>query len=361
MGSIVSIQDIGIYSREDKYLYAIATGDLSVLPQEDITRAEKYYKQIALNGVGGGNTLSTIETEEPFTTILQTNGGYINDILIEGKTVDGVSVGEDVDALYIETNSENLFDESELNNYIIESDADSFTLNYYKLYMDEYMFKIVDGGRYTFRYVCKETVGGKNPRFAFAYSDGSVDYINAQTTAEYVEYIKTSSPYKTVVGLKVVFGSNGGNWHIKKNSIILNKGTSLKGYAPNQSVKRPILYYNPNSQTWDKPILGEGTYIEKHLDGKYYYHTHDGIYECNNLSLMSYEGETNLSLYTGELSPKVRIRLQQNLPNVVNILQGKLNLLEEVITRSLIGDKQTAIELLCLDNNTEQDIMIVPE
>ena len=28
----MTIQEIGIFSREDRYLYAIATGDLSVLP-----------------------------------------------------------------------------------------------------------------------------------------------------------------------------------------------------------------------------------------------------------------------------------------------------------------------------------------
>jgi hypothetical protein len=49
-----TIQDIGIFSREDRYLYAIATGDLSVLPKETHSRVERYYELIAKNGSASG-------------------------------------------------------------------------------------------------------------------------------------------------------------------------------------------------------------------------------------------------------------------------------------------------------------------
>lgn len=49
-----AIQDIGIFSREDRYLYAIATGDLSVLPKETHSRVERYYELIAKNGNASG-------------------------------------------------------------------------------------------------------------------------------------------------------------------------------------------------------------------------------------------------------------------------------------------------------------------
>lgn len=49
-----TIHDIGIFSREDRYLYAIATGDLSVLPKETHSRVEKYYELIAKNGGASG-------------------------------------------------------------------------------------------------------------------------------------------------------------------------------------------------------------------------------------------------------------------------------------------------------------------
>ena len=40
--------------------------------------------------------------------------------------------------------------------------------------------------------------------------------------------------------------------------------------------KKPLLYYNPTTQTWEKPVLREWDSIEKHDDGKYYYHKRSG-------------------------------------------------------------------------------------
>lgn len=42
--------------------------------------------------------------------------------------------------------------------------------------------------------------------------------------------------------------------------------------TPHQSDKKRLLYYNEETQAWEKPILREGDSIEKHADGKYYYH-----------------------------------------------------------------------------------------
>ena len=43
-----------------------------------------------------------------------------------------------------------------------------------------------------------------------------------------------------------------------------------------QSDKKRLLYYNEETQTWEKPILREWDSIEKHSDGKYYYHQRSG-------------------------------------------------------------------------------------
>lgn len=40
--------------------------------------------------------------------------------------------------------------------------------------------------------------------------------------------------------------------------------------------KKRLLYYNEETQTWEKPILREWDSIEKHADGKYYYHQRSG-------------------------------------------------------------------------------------
>ena len=43
-----------------------------------------------------------------------------------------------------------------------------------------------------------------------------------------------------------------------------------------QADKKRLLYYNNETQTWEKPILREWDSIEKHADGKYYYHKRSG-------------------------------------------------------------------------------------
>ena len=58
--------------------------------------------------------------------------------------------------------------------------------------------------------------------------------------------------------------------------IMLNKGTTPKPYTPHQSDKKRLLYYNEETQAWEKPILREWDSIEKHANGKYYYHQRSG-------------------------------------------------------------------------------------
>ena len=60
------------------------------------------------------------------------------------------------------------------------------------------------------------------------------------------------------------------------SSIQINKGDTLKPYTPYQSDKKRLLYYNEETQAWEKPILREWDSIEKHSDGKYYYHQRSG-------------------------------------------------------------------------------------
>lgn len=61
------------------------------------------------------------------------------------------------------------------------------------------------------------------------------------------------------------------NWKVQSVDIIDNIQ-----YNSHQSNKKPLLYYNNETQTWEKPILREWDSIEKHADGKYYYHQRSG-------------------------------------------------------------------------------------
>ena len=63
-------------------------------------------------------------------------------------------------------------------------------------------------------------------------------------------------------------------------SDINNIGKCVLAYkdtnVSHQSDKKPLLYYNPTTQAWGKPILRQWDSIEKHSDGKYYYHKRSG-------------------------------------------------------------------------------------
>lgn len=56
------------------------------------------------------------------------------------------------------------------------------------------------------------------------------------------------------------------------SDVIANVGTTTKPYTPHKADKKRILYLDPTDNTWKKPILREWDTIEKHSDGKYYYH-----------------------------------------------------------------------------------------
>jgi hypothetical protein len=251
-----------------------------------------------------------------------------------------------------------------------------------------------------------------------------------------------------------------------------------KSGKKHQSNKKPLLYYNPTTETWEKPVLREWDTIEKHSDGKYYYHkrseevvlngsenwsindaynqvtnqnniyrfslemsnifknnttinvisdrftsivntswreisehiesdvhsrvhitisatklstqdvagfkawlkanpttvvyqlVQEEVYECTNIDLMTYSGETNYIINSGAISPKSLLKVHNNISNVIKILQEKVSLLENTFITGLksvlSGDMYSLATILYPEDfeqndNTEQDIMVIPE
>lgn len=246
-------------------------------------------------------------------------------------------------------------------------------------------------------------------------------------------------------------------------------------YTQHQYNKKPLLYFNPTTETWEKPVLREWDTIEKHSDGKYYYHKRskevvlngsedwskyntlnhintfgamtrfndvenvtgancmvdiipkqpstqvsmldeeglylrgdsklcyikilrsklstqdiagfkawlkanpttvvyellqEEVYECTNIDLMTYSGETNYIINSGAISPKSLLKVHNNISNVVKILQEKVSLLENTFIAGLksvlSGDMYSLATILYPEDfeqndNTEQDIMVIPE
>ena len=80
------------------------------------------------------------------------------------------------------------------------------------------------------------------------------------------------------------------------NVRLIRKGSD-ETFKLHQSDKKRLLYYNEETQTWEKPILREWDSIEKHANGKYYYHQRSGEVVFNgseswDKSDSGYQGET---------------------------------------------------------------------
>lgn len=211
-------------------------------------------------------------------------------IILEGdhiqKTIgyfEGIkSVGENIEEISVESININIFNENILSKYITKENEDSFALDYFAMHTDDFLYPINGKGQYTLTYSCKETTGGKNPRFLFVYKDGSIENIHSLTTNEFVTYRASSNPNKELLGLQVLYTTSGGNWFIKKDSIMLSKGNKNNTYKSYESDKKQLLYYNDETQRWEKPTLGEWDYIEKHSNGRYYYHKNSVEYVLND-------------------------------------------------------------------------------
>ena len=151
---------------------------------------------------------------------------------------------------------------------------------------------------------------------------------------------------------------------IKHYNTIICKGDFRKGLRFEADKKR-LLYYNTETQTWEKPILREWDSIEKHANSKYYYHvrsieedyvegdeivtdyitdmtttvkplSQEKIYECTNIDLITYANETNFIVESGAITPKTTLKVHNNISNVVSLLQKKVSLLESNVTSYMI-------------------------
>lgn len=109
-------------------------------------------------------------------------------------------------------------------------------------------------------------------KFIYHNSNGNVNLINIKSTPNGELYFNTNigTPYSSITldDLNESISLLG--------DMCLYEGESLKPYTPHQSDKKRLLYYNNETQAWEKPILRQWDSIEKHADGKYYYHQRSG-------------------------------------------------------------------------------------
>jgi hypothetical protein len=379
------------------------------------------------------STISTITTESDFTTVEATSNGYFEDVKLEGKTL---------------VNLAKTFRDSAVSDWLqvvdLIYDITDKTITVCNLSDKNIKFqtsKLDDSynSQITINPFSSVAIALNNVKFRMiqgAYSDGwtSSDLDIFKKSVVILEGDHTQNPPSYFEGLKSV-GEN-------TDEIVVSSVNSDE----TQSDKKQLLYYNNETQAWEKPTLREWDSIEKHADGKYYYHqrsaevvlngsenwnndtnsstmspatyrqsiqfdaidipsaafntktspniisdllptvifgdvyshnhigisisgtdsiaTHiiinnnftdvtelkqwlqannltvvyqlaqEKVYECTNIDLITYNGETNFIVESGVLSPRTTLKVHNNISNVVSLLQKKVSLLESNVKAS---------------------------
>ena len=224
------------------------------------------------------STVTTIISDKAFTTISETNGGYLEDVKIEGKTLivnsdneiveagtNGAvlkNIGDDVDEIVISSINGNFFD-GKFSSWWIGNEfvKDNTGIPYSVIAQIEPNYEY---------YIQSYTNCFDRYTYAFLDSDMNVIYFTHDSSCIVDgDTIKTKVAENNTKYLLAYCNSQGALSSSDKISI--TRYRSDKYVEPKQN-KKQILYYNPTTQTWGKPVLREWDSIEKHSDGKYYYH-----------------------------------------------------------------------------------------
>lgn len=200
-----------------------------------------------------------------------------------------------------------------------------------------------------------------NTTYTFSY-DSDADYGKTAGTdtvevlirdAKTLEWLHTSIPKSGVVfttkssGLIYVrFDVNKNNTTHSFYNIQIKEGDNVGVYTQSQQDKKRLLYYNTETQTWEKPILRQWDSIEKHANGKYYYHQRSGEVVFDG---SEDEGWWDTSEYGSEGENTLEFRGNANniLRNLEksNLVCDKFNFVAGLWTKDAEG-------ICCMENNT---------
>lgn len=230
-------------------------------------------------------TIVTHTTESNFSSISATKNGYLDNVLLEGKTlvvdannnavIPGTqganlkSVGDGVNEIKLNSINKNLFNKN--SNYTNPNNAEVEILDTgirYKristtssspvefdisIGIGRYYFKSDDGSG--LRIYLKNSKTGYEERI----------YIN-----QYFNITQYCDKFK-IESFNINYNANMTNLVISKENI------SYENFIIN--IKKAL--YKDIDGTWKKPTLRQWDSIEKHSDGKYYYHKRSGIVTYN--------------------------------------------------------------------------------
>lgn len=271
--------------------------------------------KIRVNAGEVGRFTKKITTSDVVSHVLWvTNGGSVdvqNYIILEGDHTqnppsyfEGLkSVGDGADEIVVSSvkGDGNLFD---LNVFETLKDINNWSGDAYK--NSRVLAKLKPNTTYTM--TIPELCVAKNSYWLVEFMDAGKSVANV---FNWSHNNSQNSNDLVVPSRKVTFTTSSGHLYINaymdnwanlqimcnylKTNFMLEEGTQATEYTPHQSDKKRLLYYNEETQTWEKPILREWDSIEKHADGKYYYHQRSAEVVLNGSENWSISGHSNWS------------------------------------------------------------------
>ena len=273
------------------------------------------------------------------------------------------SVGQDVEEIVVSSCNGNYLNNDKFVEHIknvasgvLDSQNKTITFIASNASKIHYKFNDLPNGSYILVIKGYNTDATQSSNITINYTDGTFDYVGSFVDGYAVREINKNKTLSEI----------GGAWQTGSTVLYYDECYLIKSdnldYTYKQDKKR-LLYYNTETQTWEKPILRQWDSIEKHANSKYYYHvrsieedytrgdeivtdyitdmtttvkplSQEKIYECTNIDLITYNGETNYIVESGAIVPKTTLKVHNNISNVVSLLQKKVSLLESNIKAS---------------------------
>lgn len=195
------------------------------------------------------------------------------------------SVGDGTDEIVVSSVNENLFDED---NVIFTTIGSNYGV-VEKVGVGRYRYIGSSDASKNWGIAFKQVKFPPNSNFSISFkkdikkSNYERLYIKSSSGSVILDKVVDSREFNFTTGVDdtYIFSFYCGNGTVANiefelyDVCIKNKHSNFE-YTPHQSDKKRLLYYNEETQAWEKPILREWDSIEKHADGKYYYHQRSG-------------------------------------------------------------------------------------
>ena len=275
-------------------------------------------------------------------------------LIVEGDRVNNLptiyyglmSVGQDVEEVSVKSVNENLFDGNVSLGYLSENGS----IISHKTWVVSDFIDIQGVSQLRFESTVfngLQTIGLYNSdKELVSYTFAPATFVKVDKSVKYVRVAMCKSPETEPTQFEL------------ENPCIEMYVTNKTG-KKHQSNKKPLLYYNPETQTWEKPILRQWNSIEKHSDGKYYYHKRSGEVVLNgsdNSMGLWIESSMNSSLTDCKVfilenftnnHPYIE---KNNTSSISKIISDKFNAISVIETTNLLNALREGISVYNSDS-----------